>query len=173
MLDRVSDLVETLPTAGGGHVSRWRNVIVDLSRRPSVESVQILHSILAGWMREGEGKGKPRFGVVVFVPAGRVHIGTSGIGAFQRELARLWEVITPKVAAMAFVVEEKGFEAASVRAFLTGVQLLTKSACPRRVFSDMDEAAEWLKGHMAKAGVSYGSPAELTAVIQDLAAKRA
>lgn len=170
MLERVADPVETVVTTGGGHVSRWRNVIVEFPLNPGADSVRTVRRIVEGWM----GEGKAQFGVVVILPAAsRTAVGIDAHSRFQRELARFWDSITPKIVANAFVVEEKGFAAATVRAFLTGVQLLTRGSRPRKVFSNMAEAAEWLEGHMAKAGVSYGSPAELTAVIQDLAAKRA
>jgi hypothetical protein len=170
MLERVADPVETVATTGGGHVSRWRNVIVEFPRNPSADSVRTLRRIVDGWMGEGEAQ----FGVVVVLPpASRAAVGFDAHSRFQRELARFWDSITPKIVANAFVVEEEGFAAATARAFVTGVQLLTRGSRPRKVFSNMAEAAEWLEGHMAKAGVSYGNPAELTAVVQDLAAKRA
>ncbi|HZF48455.1 MAG TPA: hypothetical protein VE093_07400 [Polyangiaceae bacterium] len=166
----MADPVETVVTTGGGHVSRWRNVIVEFPLNPSADSVRTLRRIVERWM----GEGKAQFGVVVVLPAAsRAAVGLDAHSRFRRELARFWDSMTPTIVANAFVVKEEGFAAATVRAFVTGVQLLTRGSRPRKVFSNVAEAAEWLEGHMAKAGVSYGSPAELTAVIQDLAAKRA
>lgn len=171
MLGPVFDEVETIPTGGNGYVSLWRNVIIDFPSVPSPETVRTLKQAAGDWFGRDERR---QFGAVVVVPTVlKLPERSPEVDQFQKELAKLWTMMAPRVVGKAFIVLQKGFMGASVRAFLTATHILAGDSCPRKVFSAFDESAAWLDIQMQKASISFGRREELVAVLRELDRKRA
>jgi hypothetical protein len=63
-------------------------------------------------------------------------------GSARSELDALGKALAPRFAAVVF--EGHGFKAAAVRAVMTSIGLFTRSALPSRIFSNTDDAIQWL-----------------------------
>jgi hypothetical protein len=70
----------------------------------------------------------------------------------RAQLAKLANETAHEVAAHATVVRSSGFSGSALRSVMTAIFALSRADYPKRVFSSVEDAAEWLANH--KAGLS-------------------
>lgn len=58
--------------------------------------------------------------------------------------AQMLREVAPLIRCSATVVEGDGFMASTARAVLSGIQLLSRTPCPSKLFSTVDDAATWI-----------------------------
>jgi hypothetical protein len=66
--------------------------------------------------------------------------------AFRTKSAALMEKYSPSLMATAQVIEGVGFGVSIMRAFVTGITLVTRTPVPTRAFADLTSSLEWLCG---------------------------
>ncbi len=64
--------------------------------------------------------------------------------AFRAKSASLMEKYSPSLIATAQVIEGVGFGTSIMRAFVTGITLVTRQPVPTRAFADLGASLEWL-----------------------------
>jgi len=75
------------------------------------------------------------------------------------------------VRAMASLYEGAGFGAATLRAVVTGLNLLSRTSTPVKVFATMEAAAAWLSGMAANAGAEGFDAAAMASAAKALRAE--
>lgn len=58
-----------------------------------------------------------------------------------------------EILAQATIVELDGFQGATVRAILAGLDLMSRSACPKKTFAEVGPSLEWCAGFSKDAGL--------------------
>lgn len=56
-----------------------------------------------------------------------------------------------QIAAQATLIEGNGFQAATVRAIISGIDMLARSKSPKKVFSELKDAIAWAFSHSPRA----------------------
>jgi hypothetical protein len=64
--------------------------------------------------------------------------------AFRAKSAHLMEKYSPSLVATAQVIEGVGFGTSIMRAFVTGITLVTRTPVPTRAFADLTTSLDWL-----------------------------
>lgn len=85
--------------------------------------------------------------------------------AFREKSAALMERYGPHLVATAQVIEGDGFKTSIIRAFATGLTLLSRQRVPSRSFATVDLAVEWLVG----SGTPDPIIADATRITKDIA----
>ena len=71
--------------------------------------------------------------------------GSFHVGAEEREEAeRIARRFAPTTRAHAYVIEGSGFRTAATRAIIAGIQLITRSGHPVKIFSAVADGVSWL-----------------------------
>lgn len=85
-------------------------------------------------------------------------LGSAGFrmdGDARTAAADVTRAFEPQILAQATLVEGEGFQTAAVRAILTGLDAMSGSAKPKRVFSSLTEAVAW---STSRPGVTVRGP---------------
>jgi hypothetical protein len=123
--------------AASGSIALWRNVLVaswrdaptpPFMRKMGDHTAAIIARYPKGYIS------------LAFVPPIAVFPGPE----FRVEAERVTKLGATHLKAIAQVVEGKGFGAATVRALISGVHMVSRNAYPSRVFDETDEAISWL-----------------------------
>jgi len=75
------------------------------------------------------------------------------------------------VRARATVIDGGGFQAAAVRALVTGIDLVSRRTTPSKVFAELSTAVEWCVAQRTPARASAGTPAAIVAALLEERAK--
>jgi len=133
------------------------------SKQGTVLSLQLLMRV-----REALDQQHPEGISVVWLVADRAGLPPPEARTTAKELL---DRFREKRAALAFVLFGEGFWVSAMRAAITGVQALSRNKNPLKIFSRVDEVADWLPAeHERRTGVRLDRD-ELLGVLQVLAAK--
>jgi hypothetical protein len=79
--------------------------------------------------------------------------------------AEVTQAFDKEITAMATLIEGSGFQAAAVRAIISGLAVLERTQAPRKVFSELAPAVAWCG--------TFAGAKEPEAIVQALSAMRA
>jgi hypothetical protein len=66
------------------------------------------------------------------------------------EASSVTKSFSSSILAQATLIEGSGFQAATVRAIVSGLDLMTRSSCPKKTFSEVAPAVAWCLSHAAE-----------------------
>jgi hypothetical protein len=142
-------------------------VLIEFPRTQSGEGVRDMAAVGRDWMAV------PRrcVGVLVVLDEAVIKLGPPSED-FRQALADLRVKYEGVLVAHALVFPGTGFAAATVRALLAGLGMVSRTSFAQRIFVHQSEACAWLMSEMDRAGAGCGAAAELMAVVQQVAASR-
>lgn len=150
--------------AGAYAFYSWHDVMIACwSKQGTVHSLQLLMRL-----RETLNRQHPKGVSVVWLIADRAGLPPPEARPTAKELL---ERFREKRAALAFVLFGEGFWVSAMRAAITGVQALSRSKNPLKIFSRVEDLVDWLPAqHESHTGVHLDREA-LLAMLGALAAK--
>jgi hypothetical protein len=123
---------------------------------PAANGVSALRRVQSKLLRERD----PFGGLVLVLDFdGRIVLPAEPV---RRELASTYEETRGRRVFSAIAIETTGFLAATVRGFITGLGVISRSTTTQRVFAARRPALEWMVSSMANAG----RPLDLEAYLQ-------
>lgn len=149
-------------------VATWRNVLVVIWRNETqLGAVRSLASHLAQFA-EVPPKG---CALLTIIEAGAPMPSAEA----RSELARFMTDAASRLKSSAVAFEGAGFRAAAVRGVVTGLTMLARQPYPHKIFSTVQEAAQWLSSSMqVTAQATVDAPALITTIqsLREQIAKR-
>lgn len=73
--------------------------------------------------------------------------GLSMDGESRKVAAEITNEYEPSIRAQATLIEGTGFQGAAVRAIVSGIDLMTRSRAPKKVFGEVRPAVDWCLTH--------------------------
>lgn len=161
MSDRWEELGRTHAVLYGGVGGIW----VMILHAPARESDMRAAGPALAKMREGEPKGFPTLTWVL--PSA----GLSMDAAARKAAAEVTDAYAQWNIARATLIEGKGFQAATVRAIVSGIDMVSRATSPSKVFAHLDETVAWCIAHRSTGAVDRATSAD--AIVRALHAARA
>jgi hypothetical protein len=88
-------------------------------------------------------------------------------GSARDELVRSMKLPASATEGVAFCILGSGFGAATRRAVITGLQLVSRPPYPVRIFESLDSAGEWVSPLVRQAGLTV-APVEVARAIREV-----
>jgi hypothetical protein len=104
--------------------------------------------VLAYWSAR-----KRPLAAVIVLPRGR----QAPAPEIRAAIAGLYRALEPCVIAIAYVVEDTGFQGAVTRGILTGILLVQRHPFQTSVFADMPSGLRWLASQIQRVGGKIGT----------------
>ncbi|MFO0685924.1 MAG: hypothetical protein U0234_27945 [Sandaracinus sp.] len=161
----MSERWEELGRTGAVLYGAVGGIWVMILHAPSAEADMRAAGPALAKMRELEPKGFPSLTWVLS------SAGLSMDGPARRAAAEVTDAYAQWNIARATLIEGKGFQAATVRAIVSGIDMLSRAKSPTSVHGHLDESVAWCVAHRAQGAVDRTTPPDV--IVRALHAARA
>lgn len=154
----MSDLLRNLGSSGAVQYLRADGIWVMVLHSPPVEADMLLARPSLSQMKKTDPSGFPT--LTWILPSA----GFSLDAASKDAAAKITSEFSTSILARATLIEGSGFQAATVRAIVTGIDLFSRTKSPAKVFSELEESVLWCQNFLVDKS-SSSSASKLTRVL--------